>query len=114
MERRTEFVIDRRLSAARNAVAIMVLEHGRMAERDGCEALLEQKSEYCQPHRGIFELSGKRKGTGDSQKLPPVPSFCVCGVKRGRIAQMVGDHSIPSLKKEPAHTARASFTISRW
>ena len=57
MEGRTVFVIAHRLSTVRNADAIMVLEHGEIAERGDHEDLLKQKGKYYQLYHGMFELS---------------------------------------------------------
>ena len=57
MEGRTVFVIAHRLSTVRNANAIIVLEHGEIAERGDHEDLLKQKGKYYQLYHGMFELS---------------------------------------------------------
>ena len=57
MEGRTVFVIAHRLSTVRNADAILVLEHGQVAERGSHDELLAQKGEYYQLYHGMFELS---------------------------------------------------------
>ena len=57
MEGRTVFVIAHRLSTARNANAIMVLEQGNIVERGDHDALLAQKGKYYQLYHGMFELS---------------------------------------------------------
>ena len=57
MEGRTVFVIAHRLSTVRNANAIIVLEHGEIAERGDHEDLLKQKGKYYQLYHGLFELS---------------------------------------------------------
>lgn len=57
MEGRTVFVIAHRLSTVRNANAIIVLEHGEIAERGDHEDLLNQKGKYYQLYHGMFELS---------------------------------------------------------
>lgn len=57
MRGRTVFVIAHRLSTVRNADAILVLEDGRIIERDDHQALLEQKGRYYQLYTGMFELS---------------------------------------------------------
>ena len=57
MEGRTVFVIAHRLSTVRNSNAIMVLEHGRIAERGDHDDLLEQRGLYYKLYNGMFELS---------------------------------------------------------
>lgn len=57
MENRTVFVIAHRLSTVRNSNAILVLEHGKIAERGNHDALLELKGRYYQLYTGIFELT---------------------------------------------------------
>ncbi len=57
MEGRTVFVIAHRLSTVRNANAILVLEHGEVAERGDHEDLLRQRGRYWQLYHGMSELS---------------------------------------------------------
>ena len=57
MEGRTVFVIAHRLSTVRNADAIMVLEHGQIAERGSHGDLLAQKGIYYRLYNGMLELS---------------------------------------------------------
>ena len=56
MEGRTVFVIAHRLSTVRNSHAIMVLDHGRIIERDTHDQLIAQKGVYYQLYTGAFEL----------------------------------------------------------
>ena len=56
MNGRTVFVIAHRLSAVRNAKAIIVLEHGKIIERGEHDFLIEQKGQYYQLYTGAFEL----------------------------------------------------------
>ena len=56
MEGRTVFVIAHRLSTVRNSRAILVLEHGTVAERGDHEELLRQKGRYYQLYMGAYEL----------------------------------------------------------
>jgi ATP-binding cassette subfamily B protein len=56
MHGRTVFVIAHRLSTVRNADAIMVLDHGRIIERDSHQDLLAQKVTYYRLYTGAFEL----------------------------------------------------------
>lgn len=56
MEGRTVFVIAHRLSTVRNSRAILVLEHGKVAERGSHDELLEQKGRYYKLYTGQFEL----------------------------------------------------------
>lgn len=57
MQGRTVFVIAHRLSTIVGADAIMVLEHGRIIERGGHEALLANKATYYQLYTGALELA---------------------------------------------------------
>ena len=52
MKGRTSFVIAHRLSTVRNADCIMVMEQGRIIERDTHEQLMEQKGRYWQLYTG--------------------------------------------------------------
>lgn len=56
MEGRTVFVIAHRLSTIRNSDAIMVLDHGRIAERGDHESLIAEKGMYYQLYTGGLEL----------------------------------------------------------
>ena len=56
MEGRTVFVIAHRLSTVKNSNVIMVLDHGRIIERDTHDALIQQKGQYYQLYTGAFEL----------------------------------------------------------
>lgn len=44
------------MQAVQNSKAIMVLEAGRIIERDSHEQLIEQKGQYYQLYTGAFEL----------------------------------------------------------
>ncbi|WP_207799710.1 ABC transporter ATP-binding protein [Candidatus Cryosericum hinesii] len=56
MEGRTVFVIAHRLSTVRNASAIIVLEHGEVAERGNHDSLLAEKGRYFQLYTGQSAL----------------------------------------------------------
>ncbi len=56
MKGRTVFVIAHRLSTVHNADVIMVLESGRIIERDSHEELISEKGKYYQLYTGAFEL----------------------------------------------------------
>lgn len=56
MKGRTVFVIAHRLSTVKNSDVIIVLDHGKIAERGSHEELLEQKGQYYQLYTGAFEL----------------------------------------------------------
>ena len=56
MEGKTVFVIAHRLSTVRNANAIVVIEHGEIAERGSHDELLEQKGRYYMLYTGQSEL----------------------------------------------------------
>ena len=56
MRGRTTFVIAHRLSTVMNSDCIMVLDHGRIIERDTHEDLIAQKGTYYQLYTGAFEL----------------------------------------------------------
>lgn len=57
MSGRTVFVIAHRLSTIRDSDVIMVLEHGRIIERGGHEALLANRGTYYQLYTGALELA---------------------------------------------------------
>ena len=57
MKGRTVFVIAHRLSTIRNADAIMVLDHGRIAERGNHAELIEKHGMYYQLYTGALELA---------------------------------------------------------
>ena len=52
MKGRTVFVIAHRLSTIRNSDAIMVLDHGRIAERGDHESLIRERGMYYQLYTG--------------------------------------------------------------
>ena len=56
MKGRTVFVIAHRLSTIRNSDAIMVLDHGRIAERGDHESLIRERGMYYQLYTGGLEL----------------------------------------------------------
>ena len=56
MKGRTVFVIAHRPSTVKNSDVIIVLDHGKIAERGSHEELLEQKGQYYQLYTGAFEL----------------------------------------------------------
>ena len=56
MKGRTVFVIAHRLSTIRNSDAIMVLDHGRIAERGDHEILIRERGMYYQLYTGGLEL----------------------------------------------------------
>ena len=56
MEGRTVFVIAHRLSTVRNSDVILVLDHGRVAEKGSHDELIRQKGMYYCLYTGAFEL----------------------------------------------------------
>ncbi len=56
MKGRTVFVIAHRLSTVKNSDVIIVLDHGKIAEKGNHEDLLAQKGQYYQLYTGAFEL----------------------------------------------------------
>ena len=56
MRGRTVFVIAHRLSTVRNSDLILVMDHGRIAERGTHEELLARRGQYYQLYTGAFEL----------------------------------------------------------
>jgi len=60
LQGRTSFVVAHRLSTIRHATQVLLLEDGRIVERGGHRALLEQGGRYAELYRQFVRARGEQ------------------------------------------------------